>query len=85
MQILKNIVPAMKRGYSKVLIAEQVLPNDQQVPVLIGGLDLIVMLAYAAMERTERQWHKLIGDAGLVITNIWSSKTGDSIIEAILP
>ena len=84
LQILKNIVPAMKRGYSKVLIAEQVLPIDQQVPVLIGGLDLIMMLAYAAKERTERQWMKLLGDAGLMITNVWSSKTGDSIIEATL-
>lgn len=84
LQILKNIVPAMNRDHSRILIAEQILPTGKEVPMLVAGLDTIVMLAYAAVERTENQWSRLLAEAGLKISRFWALKTGDGIIEAML-
>jgi hypothetical protein len=80
-EILRKIVPAMKHGYSKVFIVENVLP-DGRLPLALVGLDMIMMVAYASLERTEPQWRDVLGEAGLRITNIWTHGSGDSVIEA---
>ena len=80
-KILKNIVPAMRKGYSKLLIAENVIPNTD-VPLDTAGLDMILMVAYASLERTQDQWIELLDAAGLQLVNIWRQPSGDAVIES---
>lgn len=83
-EILKNLAQAMKPGYSKILINENVIPSvdaDWQTT----SLDLIMMSLFASQERTERQWHTLVESAGLKIVSIYTAEKGvESLIECEL-
>ncbi|KAJ5131069.1 O-methyltransferase family 2 [Penicillium bovifimosum] len=83
-KILTGLVGAMKRGYSKVLINENVIP-DTNAYWETTSLDLIMMADFASTERTEAHWHRLVESAGLKITKIWSAQKGvESLIECEL-
>ncbi|OQE46935.1 hypothetical protein PENCOP_c001G00407 [Penicillium coprophilum] len=83
-KILKGLVNAMKRGHSKVLINENVIP-DTNAYWETTSLDIIMMADFASTERTEAHWHQLVGSAGLKITKIWSAQKGvESLIECEL-
>lgn len=69
-KILKNIVPAMTKGFSKILLNEIVIP-DRDANWFCTSLDVLMMLAHAAQERTEGDWRTLLGKAGLEIVKIW--------------
>ena len=74
----------MRKGYSKLLIDEMVLP-DSDVPPKGAFLDLSMMALETGAERTSRQWHSLLASAGLRIEKIWSTDVGlESVIEAEL-
>jgi hypothetical protein len=78
-------MPALKKGYSKVLIYDYVVP-DKGAPYSLTGLDWELMNFLASTERTESQWRSLIESAGLKITGIWSHPQFDqSVIETELP
>lgn len=63
MQILKNVAAAITdKTTQRVVIAEDVLP-EQGADAEAVWLDLAVM-ALAGTERTEKQWRKLLDDAG---------------------
>ncbi|KAL4804193.1 S-adenosyl-L-methionine-dependent methyltransferase [Aspergillus unguis] len=82
-KILANLVAAMKPGYSKLLVNENVIP-DTGAYWETTSLDLIMMQIGAA-ERTERQWHTLLESAGLKITKVWTAQRGvESLIECEL-
>lgn len=73
----------MDRDHSKVILNELVIP-DKGANQLTAQLDLTMMAVLSAMERTERQWHELLGSVGLKITNIWTdTPEAESIIEAV--
>ncbi|KAL3489187.1 S-adenosyl-L-methionine-dependent methyltransferase [Aspergillus germanicus] len=79
-KILANFVAAMKPGYSKILINENVIP-DTGAYWETTSLDLI-MMQIGSRERTERQWRTLLEDAGMRVTNIWTANPGvESLIE----
>ncbi|GAM39457.1 hypothetical protein TCE0_034r11023 [Talaromyces pinophilus] len=83
-EILTNLAQAMKPGYSKVLINENVIP-DMDADWQTTSLDLIMMTVFASQERTERQWHALVESAGLKIVNIFTAEKGvESLIECEL-
>ncbi|KAI4279366.1 MAG: hypothetical protein LQ337_000289 [Flavoplaca oasis] len=83
-EILRNTAAAMRKGYSKILIDEMVLP-DSDVPLKGAFLDLSMMALETGAERTSRQWHDLLASAGLHIEKIWSTEIGlESVIEAEL-
>lgn len=83
-RILTTLLPAMKRGYSKVLINENVIP-DTNAYWETTSLDIIMMADFASQERTARHWHALIQSAGLRITKIWTAQRGvESLIECEL-
>ena len=43
---------------------------------------MTMMACVAATERSEKQWHELVGSAGLKIENIWTDvPEAESIIE----
>ncbi|OAG45589.1 hypothetical protein AYO21_00225 [Fonsecaea monophora] len=84
--ILKNIARAMKKGHSKLIIWDFVLP-DKAVASTLTALDWEMMSFYAASERSEGQWKTLIEDPeiGLKVNGIWSySQFDQSVIEAEL-
>ena len=84
--ILKNIATAMKRGYSKLIIWDFVLP-DKGAPPTLMALDWEMMSFYAASERSESQWRRLLEDPelGLKVTGVWGySQFDQSVIEAEL-
>ncbi|KAK1148128.1 hypothetical protein N8T08_010767 [Aspergillus melleus] len=84
-KILSNIVPAMARGYSKVLINENVIPSTNAYWEATS-LDIIMMANFASTERTEKHWRALVESAGLKVIKIWTVRRGvESLIECELP
>lgn len=82
LKILRNIAPAMRPGYSKLLINENIVPNVGAA-WSITSMDWLMMVLGAVRERTEKQWKKLLGEAGLRVTGIWMYEQGtESLIEA---
>lgn len=84
LQILKQLVPALQKGYSKILINENVVP-DAGASWSITAMDFLMMALGAVRERTEKQWRELLSSAGLKVVNIWTYEQGtESLIEAEL-
>ncbi|EED15780.1 O-methyltransferase [Talaromyces stipitatus ATCC 10500] len=84
LDILRQIAAAMKRGYSKLLINEIVIP-DTNAHRLATSMDLLMMTVVAAEERTEQKWKYLLPLVGLKIVKIWKFEIGtESLIEAEL-
>ncbi|KAB5581298.1 S-adenosyl-L-methionine-dependent methyltransferase [Coniochaeta sp. 2T2.1] len=82
--ILGQVTGAMKPGYSKLLINENVIP-----PTLANwqttGLDIMMLSLFASKERTEADWRPLLEGAGLRILKIWNHGEGvESLIECEL-
>lgn len=82
--ILTKLKEAMKPGYSKILINENVIPRTNAYWETTA-LDMVMLAYFSSKERTEEDWNKLISDAGLKITKIWSGGKGvESLIEVEL-
>ena len=83
-KILRQLTPSMKKGYSKVLINELVVP-DVGAPWGTTSLDWLMMSIASARERTEKEWRELLSEAGLNVVSIFTYEPGtESIIEAEL-
>ena len=84
LDILTNLKPGLKKGYSKLLINEHVIPN-QGAHWLSTAIDMVMMAGLSASERTEQQWRELLETAGFKIVKIWTYDPGtESLIEAEL-
>ncbi|KAE8166769.1 S-adenosyl-L-methionine-dependent methyltransferase [Aspergillus tamarii] len=82
--IIKNLVPAMERGYSKVLMEEYIIP-DKNARALEGMTDIAVMVFCSGLERTRQRFINLLESAGLKVTKFWTREgDGQGIIEAEL-
>jgi hypothetical protein len=80
-QILKSIVPAMKRGYSKVLVNDFVVPN-QGAHWAQTCLDWELMASLGARHRTESEHQKLYEGAGFKMIGLWRHPQSlDALIE----
>lgn len=83
-KILAQITSAMKPGYSKLLINENVIPPtnaDWQAT----ALDIMMLTLLSSRERTEEDWNNVLSGAGLKICKIWSAANGvESLIECEL-
>ena len=78
--ILTNLKPAMRKGYSKVLIEDIVLSGESWA--LSRVVDMRISWNLGAGERSERKWRTLICSVGLKVTKIWNPLSdGASIIE----
>lgn len=83
-RIFQNIKTAMRRGYSKLLIYEIVMPS-QGATSLMTTLDLQLMNCTSGFERTEENWSNLLGEVGLKIVGISRHpRAVESVIEAEL-
>ncbi|KAL8416108.1 hypothetical protein RB596_006601 [Gaeumannomyces avenae] len=82
--ILGHIAAAMRKGYSKLLINEVMIPaagaTRWQAIMDVGMMSLL-----SAHERTEAQWRSLLTKAGFSILNFWPDLKGtETLIEAEL-
>ncbi|MCJ1310764.1 hypothetical protein MMC25_004431 [Agyrium rufum] len=83
LQIFRHTIAAMKKGYSRIIINEMVVP-DIGAGVHQSNVDFTMMSCLSAMERTENDWHNLLGSVGLRVLNIWTlNDRTESIIEAV--
>ena len=74
----------MEKGYSKILINELIVP-DQNASWSVTSMDLLMLTLGAAKERTEKDWRTMAQSAGLKITGIWTKERGtESLIECEL-
>ncbi|KAL4819588.1 S-adenosyl-L-methionine-dependent methyltransferase [Aspergillus spinulosporus] len=82
-KVLQNLVPALKKGYSRVLLNEIVV---REKPTLAAtNMDLMMLAHFAVRERTERAWSEILAHAGLRIVKIWNYPgVAESLIEAEL-
>ena len=84
LDILKNLVPALKKGYSKLLICDVVLPSTG-TSVTQATMDVGMMVFLSAGERTKAKWDKLLNYAGFVVVKWWPDPRGyETLIEAEL-
>ncbi|KAI1491131.1 putative O-methyltransferase [Biscogniauxia mediterranea] len=82
LRILEQLKPAMKPGYSKLLINEIIVPS-QNATWPITSMDQLVFALGAMRERTEGDWQDLLKKAGFKIVKIYSYEMGsESLIEA---
>ncbi|KAI4592216.1 hypothetical protein KJ359_011455 [Pestalotiopsis sp. 9143b] len=82
LKILQNQRPAMKAGYSKLLVHDHVVRESLAHPQATA-YDLTIMVQAAGVERTENHWRQLLQSAGFRVVNIWSSPLAvQSVIEA---
>ncbi|PYI32237.1 o-methyltransferase [Aspergillus indologenus CBS 114.80] len=81
-RILANLVPAMRKGHSKLLLNENVIPGTNAYWETTS-LDIIMMADFASTERTESQWRALVESVdGLRVVKIWTARRGvESLIE----
>jgi hypothetical protein len=84
LKILENLKPALKPGYSRVLLNEIVI--NEEKPNLAGTVMDMMMLAHLNVrERTESQWRAIVEKAGLKVIGIYSYPgVAESVIEAEL-
>ncbi|OQU95647.1 hypothetical protein CLAIMM_01829 [Cladophialophora immunda] len=82
-KILCNIVPAMRRGYSRLLINDWVIP-DKGAALYPCLQDINMMALFSAMERSESHFRKLLESVGLQLINVWGSPTHERCVEAVL-
>lgn len=80
--ILGHIKDAMKPGYSKLLINENVLPK-RNPHWESSALDMVMLTLFNSKERTHADWYYLVEQlAGLKIVKIWDGGKGvESVIE----
>ena len=83
-EIFESLRPAMVKGYSKLLINENVIPN-KGAHWVSTGLDILMMTVFSSGERTEQAWNVLLESAGLKVVKIWTYEPGtESLIEVEL-
>lgn len=82
--IFNNLKPAMKRGFSKIIMEEYILP-DQNASSLPCTTDMAVLMFCSGLERTRRRWENLLSANGLRALKYWTREgEGLGIIEAEL-
>ena len=80
-QILQQLVSAMRPGWSRVLVNDFVMPTSE-APWAKTGMDLLMMVLLSARERTEPQWRSLARRAGLEVVGIIAcGENRESIVE----
>ena len=88
-------MPALEKGYSRILLQEMVVP-DKGAHWQLTSLDWELMMHFGGAERTEAQWRELIESTGktdggegqtgaLKVTGIYKHPLShDSLIEVEL-
>ncbi|KAL5402566.1 hypothetical protein PMIN03_010564 [Paraphaeosphaeria minitans] len=80
--ILKQVASAMKPGYSKLLIHENILPR-KGAEWEATALDIMMAAMLSSRERTKDEWYALLEapELRLKISGIWNVSGAESLIE----
>jgi hypothetical protein len=82
---LEALKPALKKGYSKILLNEIIVP-DTGAGWYASGVDMLMMQTHASQERTETDWRKLVEAAGLKVSRVIRCEGGtEDLLEIELP
>ena len=82
-EILRRTVDAMTPGYSKLIINDVILPNEN-CSWQHAALDIIMMSTFAGFHRSENDFSRLLGECGLEIVKFWHPPgIGDGVVEAV--
>ena len=83
-KILQNLVPALKKGYSRVLLNEIVV-SEERPTLAATNMDLMMLAHFAVRERTEKEWRDILAQAGLRVVRVYTYPgVAESLIEAEL-
>ncbi|KAJ6090174.1 O-methyltransferase [Penicillium sp. IBT 16267x] len=83
-KIIENLIPALKRGYSRVLFNEIVV-SEENPTLAASNMDMMMLAHLNVSERTEDQWRKLLAKGGLKIIKVHTCPgVAESLIEAEL-
>lgn len=83
-RILQNLKPALKKGYSRILINEIVV-SEVEASLASTSMDQLMLVLGAMKERTEGQWRELVEKSGLTIKSVWKYEgVAESLIEVEL-
>ena len=70
-EILSQLKPALKSGYSRILLDEIVIP-EEKAGWFETSLDLLMMMVHSSQERREKEWRNLVDEVGgLRVKQIW--------------
>ena len=82
--ILENLRPALLPGYSRVLLNEIVL-SEEQPTLAATSMDMMMLAHLGVRERTEAEWKAIVEKAGLKFLNVYTYPgVAESVIEAEL-
>lgn len=83
-EILENLKPAIKPGYSRVLLNEIVLSEDSPT-IAVPSMDMMMLARLYVHEMAEADWKMILEEAGLRFLKIYSYPgVAESVIEAEL-
>ncbi|OTB02433.1 hypothetical protein M426DRAFT_322710 [Hypoxylon sp. CI-4A] len=83
-KILEQLRPALKSGYSRLLINEIIVP-DRNPTWPVTSMDQLVFILGAMRERTQADWENIVKRAGFKIVKVYNYEMGsESLIEAEL-
>jgi hypothetical protein len=84
LDILRNTVPAMRKGYSKLLILDIAIPRTG-ASLIQAAMDISMMSLLSSLERPITTWEILLKKAGLKIVKFWPDpRRYETLIEAEL-
>ncbi|KAJ4367722.1 hypothetical protein N0V86_009843 [Didymella sp. IMI 355093] len=84
-KILENLRPALRPGYSRVLLNEIVL-SEEKPTLAATSMDMMMLAHLGVRERTEAHWKEIIEKAGLTFIRVYNYPgVAESVIEAELP
>ena len=75
LEILKNIRPAMKPGYSKVLVNELMVP-DRNPHWAAMSMGFLMMVLGGMRERSSKEWYGLFEKVGFKVAGQWECEPG---------
>lgn len=79
--ILLNTIPALTHPYSRILIAESILPAMERDTTPYKAMMDVQMMRFEGRGRKERQWRSLFEGVGLEVVRIWEGNGGDEVME----
>ena len=82
--ILRGLKPAMRPGYSKLIINDWVIP-EQRAPLYPSLLDINMLALFSSMERTASQFQALLESEGFEIVQVHAIPETEGCIEAVVP
>ena len=78
-QILSNLKPALRKGHSRILLNEIIIP-DVGSGWFETGVDMIMLNCHSAQERREKHWVELVDSLEHVFSTARGTKADAAII-----